>query len=416
MKNRIMRVIALFCALTAALSCLTFGSAAGDGNVGKRFAMFAYTLNDYIFTYGPYTTQEAGDSVIYGENGSYPRGVIYSEVVNFDKDKEPYLVIFLADSDYTIASCHIWKYDEQKGKTERIAIIDKNYMTYGDGQVGTFSMGFNGDKRYIVYKVYENDALIRTDYYTAIDGEAFKYIKAPNMQSEIGVADFSNRYFHANVDVSKGNRALHGTFDNYRNCAADSVKYENIADRLSEDDEDRLERVLSDYTGLTNFDIAEYKSDSEYKSALSARPLGDRFYLINEMYRLGDEMYYVKFSTDRSYYNYAILLRTDDTDDGYQILKVRTDCIPLSGKELEEIKTDYDRNTLLYKKAKNKLNLSKPGEVQDSESTGKAVKKPVIQFDKLFSKETRLPVICIGGGVAIALLTILWVYLFSDND
>ena len=127
---------------------------------------------------------------------------------------------------------------------------------------------------------------------------------------------------------------------------------------------------------------------------------------------MGDEIYYIRFSTDRSYYNYALLRRSDDAENGYQILKVRTDCIPLSDRELKQIKTDYDRNTLLYKKAKGSLKLSKYCADDNAEPS----KKPLIQIDKSFDKQTRLPIVCIGGGIAVALLTILWVYLYSDND
>lgn len=36
----------------------------------------------------------------------------------------------------------------------------------------------------------------------------------------------------------------------------------------------------------------------EYQNALNVEPNGDRFYLISEAYNLGDEIYYVRFSTD----------------------------------------------------------------------------------------------------------------------
>lgn len=379
--------------------------------------MYAYTLNDYIFTYGSLHTENAGDSFHYNDGDAYPNGVIYSEVVNFDSDEEPYLVIFLADAEYTVASCHIWKYDEQKERSERIAILDVNYSLFSDGQVGTFSIGTTNNKRYLIYRVYENDALRRADYYTAIDGDAFKYVIAPTVLSEIGVMDFSNGYFHSNVDISRFNQSLSQFFDKLKNTAADSVTYEDIAEKLSSEDEAQIEAVLKTVTGFTDFDIADYKTMDSYRDALKVKPSGDRFYLISEAYDLGDEIYYVRFSTDRSYYNYALLRRSEDADNGYQILKVRTDCIPLSDRELKQIKTDYDRNTLLYKKTKGKLKLAKPGEAGDN--TGgqeKERKKPIIQIDKFLDSDAKLPIVCIGGGVAIALLTILWVYLFSDND
>ena len=43
---------------------------------------------------------------------------------------------------------------------------------------------------------------------------------------------------------------------------------------------------------------------------------------------------------------------TDREDEKYQILKVRKDCIPLSDRELRQLKDEYLKSTLLYKKAK----------------------------------------------------------------
>ena len=103
-------------------------------------------------------------------------------------------------------------------------------------------------------------------------------------------------------------------------------------------------------------------------------------------------------------------------DNGYQILKVRTDCIPLSDRELKQIKADYDRNTLLYKKSKGTLKLSKTSKYDDSDGLSEPTKAPAIHIEKSLKSSTRLPAVCLGGGIAIALLTVLWVYLYSDNN
>ena len=407
LRKRVFRVISALCALFIAVSCLNFGGVLADETEGRLASIFAYTLNDYIYTYGTLVTENAGDAFNFENGDEYPRGVMYSEIVNFDAEKEPYLVIFVADSEYTVASCHIWRYNKEKDCSERIAILDVNYNRLMDGRVGTFSMGFYEDKRYIIYRLYENDVPINEEYYTAIDGTAYRYVVAPNVNEEIGVADFSSRYFHPGTDISHYNKELNNFFDMLKNSSADSVTYEDIAARLSDGDEKQIEKVLGTVTGFTDFDIANYTSMDAYREAVDVRPDGDRFYLISEAYNLGDEIYYVRFSTDRSYYNYALLRRSDDAPDGYQILKVRTDCIPLSDRELKQIKIDYDRNTLLYKKAKGTLSLSK-----DKDSG----KKPLINVDKLFNSGVRLPMVCVGGGIAVALLTILWVYLYSDNN
>lgn len=413
MKNRIFRFLSAFCAAVITMSCLTFSSVNADEPVGKMSSVYAYVLNDYLYTYGAMHTENAGDSFINNGDGTYaPNGIVYSEIVNFDANENPYLVIFLADAGYSTTSCHVWRYDEEKEKAERIAILDINYTQLTNGQVGVFSLGSNDEKRYIMYSLFENDVLQHTDYYTVINGDAFEYVNAPQVLSEAGVIDFSSSYFHPGVDISQFNKYIDRFFDSLKNSAADSVTYEDIAGRLKDEDEAQIEAVLKDAVNYNDFDIAEYSSIEEYQNALVAEPNGDRFYLISEAYNLGDEIYYIRFSTDRSYYNYALLRRSDDADNGYQILKVRTDCIPLSDRELKQIKTDYDRNTLLYKKSQGSLKLLRTSKYSNSESS----KEPVIDIEKIMHSSARLPAVCIGGGVAIAMLTILWVYLYSDND
>lgn len=415
MKKRIFRCLSVLCSVVIAVSCLTFSNVNADEIVGKMSSVYAYVLNDYLFTYGAMYTDNPGDTIRPADDGSYnPNGVVYSEIINFDANENPYLVIFIADKGYSTASCHVWKYNEEAEKAERIAILNVKMDTMQDGEVGVFSLGASGDKRYILYHTYMNDILRNTDYYTVIDGETFEYVNAPQVLSEIGVMDFGNSYFHANVDISNFNENIGLFFDDLKNAAADSVTYEDIAGRLNDEDEAQIEAVLKSAVNYIDFDIANYTTMEEYRAALNIEPNGDRFYLISEAYDLGDEIYYIRFSTDRSYYNYALLRRSDDAENGYQILKVRTDCIPLSDRELKQIKTDYDRNTLLYKKAKGSLKLCKESKYDDS--APKESKEPVIQIEKTLSSRTRLPIICIGGGVAVALLTILWVYMYSDND
>ena len=414
MKNRIFRLLSVFCAIIITLSCLTFSSVSADEPVGKMSSVYAYVLNDYLYTYGAMQTENADDSFKDNGDGTYaPNGIIYSEIVNFDANENPYLVIFLADAEYQVASCHVWRYDEKEEKALRIAILDVSYTQLSDGQVGVFSLGASDEKRYITYSLYEDDILKNTDYYTVINGDAFEYVNAPHVMSEAGVMDFSNSYFHPGVDISQFNNNIGQFFDSLKNSAADSVTYEDISERMRNEDETQIEAVLKDAVSYNDFDIANYSSMEDYRKALEVEPNGDRFYLISEAYNLGDEIYYIRFSTDRSYYNYALLRRSDDADNGYQILKVRTDCIPLSDRELKQIKTDYDRNTLLYKKAQGSLKLLKTSKYS---SDTEPAKEPIINIEKIMNNSTRLPAVCIGGGIAIALLTILWVYLYSDND
>jgi hypothetical protein len=394
------------------MSLITFNDAGADEPAGKMSSAYAYVLNDYMNDYGVMQTENAGD--VYrsdDDDDSAPDGVIYSEMVNFDANTHPYLVIFFASAEDTSASCHIWKYSDEKESAELIATISVDYTELSDGQVGVFSLAANNEKRFVTYCVCKDDEILYTDYYTVINGDTFKYVNAPTILNEIGVMDFSRNNFHPDVDVSQYNQNLGSFFDDLKNSAADSVTYENIAPRLSESDEAQIEDVLNDALGLSDFDIADYASTDEYLDALEVEPSEDTVSRISDAYDLGDEIYYIRFSTDRSYYNYALLRKSDDAENGYQILKVKTDCIPLSDKELKQIKTDYDRSTLLYKESKSSLKLGKDnGDSQDSNKT------PVIHVEKTLNKQIRLPILCIGGGISIALLTILWVYLYSDND
>ena len=91
------------------------------------------------------TPENAGDSLSISED-NIPNGVVYSDIVNFDANENPYLVIFLADSGYTTASCHVWKYDEETENAERITILDVNYNQIPLGQSGVFSLGSNAEK------------------------------------------------------------------------------------------------------------------------------------------------------------------------------------------------------------------------------------------------------------------------------
>lgn len=416
LKNRIFRLLSVFCALTVTLSCLTFSGASADEPAGRMSSAYAYVLNDYLYTYGIMETDEAGDTLRDEGDGSYaPHGVVYSEIINFDANDNPYLVIFLAASEYNAASCHIWRYDEEREEAERIAILDVNHSILPEGDVGVFSLGSTDDKRFVTYKVYKNDEVVVENCYTAINGTAYKYLKAPEVENESGVMDFSHTYFHSGVDISDGNKNVTDFFDKLKNTAANSVSYEDISGRIAGEDEVQLEETLKKAAGIRSFDIADYSSDEEYRKALETEPGDEKFYLVSGAYDLGDEIYYICFSTDRSYYNYALLRRSDEAENGYQILNVKTDCIPLSNAELKKLKADYARNTLLYGKSKSSIKLYRESEIENKK--GKNIfNLPTLQIEKILNSKMRLPAVCIGGGVAIALLTILWVYLYSDND
>lgn len=416
MRKKTYKILCALCSLTVLLSCITLDcTATSDEPVGKMSAIYGYVLNDYISTYGVISTSEENGAIYDEEGGEIsPTGVVYGDVVNFDDNENPYLVIYITEGLYNTASCHIWKYNEETEAAERIAILEKEYDDIDRNRMGEFNLGWNDEKRYITYKEYIDNNVVSSEYYTVINGDALMYVNNPTDVYEAGIMDFNAYYFHPGIDVSNYNKTLGDFFDDLKNAAADSVTYEDIAERLAAEDEARVETVLAKAVAYENFDISNYDSIDEYQEALKEPTNSDRFYLISNMYNLGDEIYYVRFSTDKSYYNYALLRRSDTAENGYQILKVSTDCIPLSDRELKQLKEEYSRNTLLYKKTKGSLKLEK--KVKDTSGTPQATTVPKIIIDKMIDSRMRIPAACIGGGIAVALLTILWVFLYGNDE
>lgn len=381
-----------------------------DDTAGITAASYGYALNDTIAEYGVIKTQNPDDALI-DETGAEinPGGTVYADLISFEENSKPYLVIFTANSDTSCAEVHIWKYDSEQGKAVEIAEITKPYNTIQRNRMGEFNIGYNDEKRYISYKEYENNVLISEEYYTVMDSDAVMFVNTPKNVYDVGVMNFNCAYFHPGIDVSNYNKTLDNFFMKLKNDAADSVTYEDISERLKTEYETQIEKVLAKAVGYSDFDIMRFKSMEEYRTALDMPNCSDRFYLITNMYNLGDEIYYVRFSTDRSFYNYTLLRRTDSTEDGYQILKVRADCIPLSDKELENIKADYSRSTLLFKKSRSKMPLKTITAEFD-------INLPKLDIEKMFDSKIRVPAALIGGGVCLALMTFLWFVIASDDE
>lgn len=419
LKKRIYKTVCAACSLSVLLSCVTLDCAAlVDEPVGKMSSIYGYILNDYLLKYGAIATDEI-NGTLYGEDGglSAPTGVVYGDIVNFDANENPYLVIYVTYGEKSSAECHIWKYNEELQQAEQAAVLERTYDDIGQNRIGEFDLGWNDEKRYIIYKEFTDSELVNAEYYTVIDGDALMYVNAPENVNQTDIMDFNAYYFHPGVDVSDYNHSLNDFFDRLKNSAADSVTYTDIAERLTPEDETRVETVLSKAVMFDKFDIAEYDTLDEYRQALTEQPVSaNRFYLISNMYNLGDEIYYVRFSTDKTYYNYALLRRSDTAENGYQILKVSTDCIPLADIELKQLKEEYSRSTMLYKKSKGALKLQRKVKDKSEPEKSQSQKQPKIILEKLIDNRMRLPVACIGGGVAIALLTVLWVFLYGSDD
>ena len=403
LKNRILRLLCILFVLNISLVHTPLISFA-DTDSGKMASVYGYVLDDYLRTYGVISDEHPTGSPV-SEYGT--TGVVYGDLVTLDNNLPPYLVIYITEAKYHTASCHIWKYDEEARKAERVAVLEKNYENIIETN-GEFALGWTDNKRYIIYNEYRQGQLCKSEYYTVSNTDAFQYVYNPPYVNEVGVMDFNRYYFHPGVDVSGYNKALSVFYDKLKNMAADSISLENFADRLGSEDEAALEKTASKIVGFKSFDISDYSSTEEYEQAVKCPETENKFYLITHIYNLGDAIYYLRFSTNRSYYNYALLRKTDVLPDGYQILKVMTDCIPLSGSELEKIKEDYSKNNLLYKKSKTELKAQKAPE-------NKQEKEPKIKINKIIDRRLRIPAACIGGAIVLSLLTFLWIKLYNDD-
>ena len=404
LKNRILKLLCILCASSVLLLSVPVFA---QSDVGKMSSMYGYVLDDYIRTYGVISDEYPHGSP---DSGYGTTGVIYADLVNLDSNMPPYMLIYLTEAKYEVVACHVWKYDEATKKAERIAILEKDYSEFTD-ITGEFGLGWTDEKKYVVYREYREGNIINSNYYTAIGDDAFMYVNNPAYINEVGIVSFNCAEVTSCINDSYYNEALSQFYDKLKDSAANSITLENFADRLSTENEDKLENVASKVIGFKSFDISDYSSSEEYLEAVKSPVTNDRFYLITHIYNLGDEMYYLRFSTDRSYYNYALLRKTDMLDDGYQILKVSTDCIPLCASELDEIKEEYTKNNLLYKKSKRTLKAEKVS----ADATEKPKREPKIKIDKVFDRKIRIPAACIGGAIMLSLLTILWIKLYSED-
>lgn len=426
MKKVILRFLCCFCAAFVALnSFIFFGSTSADTSTGKMSSVYAYILNDYIETYGVLSTDDSG-AVISGNGSENPCGVIYGDLVSFDKSEYPYLVLFVADGDYGAAACHIWRYSPETEKAERTAVIAKRYSDIPISGNGEMSIANDSKKGYITYSVYDNGKQVSSEFYTVADDEAVMYINNPTNVTSSGIAYFNGEAFNSAVDISGYNKSLDKFFSRLKDSAAQSVTHENILTRVDADGMTDINRVLLHASLFTNFDIRDYASADDYDAALKETDGDGVFMQASALYDLGDGIYYAVFDTKRSRYNYALIRKSDTAEHGYQILKARTDCIPLADKELEQIKLDCMSSPLIYDMSLEKLTLSKKSDEDITVKVGASPtvtlaaskrKKPLAQgLPTLPSMDAmRLPAACIGGGFAIALLSALWVYLYSEN-
>ena len=79
-----------------------------DEIVGRMSAAYAYALNDILLEYGAMKTDAPGEALIDTEGGEIsPGGTVYADMVNFDANNDPYMVVFTANSVERTAEAHI---------------------------------------------------------------------------------------------------------------------------------------------------------------------------------------------------------------------------------------------------------------------------------------------------------------------
>ncbi len=431
MRKNAVRLLYMLCAAAILISVLSlecFWPVRADEPVGKMSSVYGYILNDYIETYGVMSTNSPDGATVSSKGTAAPEGVIYADILNFDGNGCPYLAIFAAEEQYQTVSCHLWLYNEETEKAQRIAIIEKSYRDMTDGTTGEIGIGWNDDKRFITYTEYADNSPVKKEVYTVIEGEAYMYINNPDDIKESGVANFNACYFASGVDISDYNRNLDIFFTKLKDTAADSVTYKDISSKLGEADKTAVNRVLLRAALYRDFDIASFNTQEEYSEALECTTSTDKFQRLTAFYDLGNDIYYAKFETDRTKYNYAVLRRSDEAKNGYQLLKVRTDCIPLSDRELKLAEYEYSQNPMVMEAPQSTLEVVRPKETADitvrvgendpvvleSEKEQKQTEKP-IKIKKIFGNGIKIPAVCAGGGLSLALFTALWVCMLSDE-
>ena len=204
MRNRLHKIICLFTVFVILLGMNISPSAADVKSLdGIMASAYGYALNDYIFRYGAVATATVGESFAAGDEAymSANGGVVYADLVDFNSDNNPFLLIYLIDKPRSTAEVHILKYDQKKKKVTETGVISKEYSSIPANCAGEFNIGYDSGKSYISYKYYNNQILVHSEYYTVIDYDAFMYVKSPTGISDTGIMDFNCNYFHSNMDI-----------------------------------------------------------------------------------------------------------------------------------------------------------------------------------------------------------------------
>ena len=367
-------------------------------------APFAKTLNSAMLNCGVVSTSGVGD---YVDITKYcPTGVLYADTVNFKNNDDACLIIVYSDGDNRCISTDIYRYNSEEKSAEIITTLKKTY-DITDGHIAELALADAGDYRYIVYTEYADEDKVAEDCYTVIDNNAFMQITPTNSKETFGILSFTSEYLHSEVDISYYNNPLTVFFSKLKEDASQDVSYTNIIDNITEEEKARLSRVLSRTAEFTEqFDIGNYSQMSQYSLAVNEHNGNGEFNAITHIYDLGDEFYYVRYSTDLCFYNGTILRRTDKVTDNYQILNVRNDFIPFSDTELGNLKSAYMKNRLILEKSNGSIELENEPLIE----VNKMDFPDVVDIPQLISPSFRVPIALIGGGIILALFILLWVF------
>lgn len=409
MKKTIQRLLSALCVLCVCFSFSITPVSAGDAPWASSFA---YTLNDEILNYGSLSTESSGGYLsVNCDSGEYPQGIIFADLMTFDNNYEQYLVTVRSDSYRGGVFVDVYRYDEVTKRVELLSVLSKGYNMAED-IVREISWGHNDTQRYIVFTDYRNGEKVHSEYYTVIDGVMYLSMKEPEATGLSGVVTFGRNYLHPEVDVSYFNDQLSVFFTDLKSYCAEEIEDENILDNITQDEIDDLKIVLNKTAGFSTFDISDYDTMAEYALAVKTHDGEAQLNAITHIYDLGEELYYVRYSTDECYYNGAVLRKTDAVLDNYQILLVKNDFIPFNQDEAETVRDTYLKSKLLLEK---------------SDETMETRDKPLLSFNKIeiekkvdvpkvISGDMKLPVALIGGGVVLALFVVLCVIMGKDDE
>ncbi len=324
----------LLLVIAAALSLPVFG----EEESGEEAGVYAYILNDYMLEYGIISTPTRGGT-IQGEDSIFPQGVIYADLVDFDRNGQPYLVIYCVDGWADVAECHIWKY-YGGSNAEKVGIISKPY-NYGRYETGAFFQGTAGSGVSVISWTRENEGQAdASECYTVRDSNILSYLKEPDGLVQTEIMRYNRYSLRPGVDVSAWNVQLSRFFDSLKQQAADSISYTNYAAELSEEEKGALSAAL-----LTGGGQEGYPEEVRQ---------------IKGFYSLGADEYYVLYSTPSVSWSEAVVKRGGEGE--YTVIDAKFDCIPKSGEQISTIApaqasgqntiSDEDKRAMFAQKAK----------------------------------------------------------------